>query len=179
MLNSRFFELFSALRSSDHKKFEEMVNSPFFNKNSRVSKLWEYLKAKGDNDEDLSKQKIAQAVFGNEKFSDSNFRMVIASFVKLAEEYLLQAEYTMNKTERKIRLFEVFLNRSLQKSFRMYLNEIEKELDQAKEKDSAHYYRKYFIECIKIRSGYGGDKKAAKKYILLLMKTLKLDAKYY
>ncbi|MBZ0201771.1 MAG: hypothetical protein K8I03_02005, partial [Ignavibacteria bacterium] len=144
MLRTRFFEIFYLLNAGDRKRFEEMVYSPYFNKNSRVIKLWEHLKANGEEDENLSKANIAKAVFGTERFSDANFRMVIASFVKLVEEYLLHEEYAKNEMERKIRLLEIFQGKNLQKSFRMYLNEIENELDKVKKKDSTYYYRKYF-----------------------------------
>ena len=163
MVNSRFYELFSALGHSDIESFDEFINSGFFNKNERVKKLWNYLKGHADGKEFPQKKHLEAAIFGNEKFSDSNFRMVISSFVKLAEEYLLQKKYSKNMMERKIRLLEIFENKGMRKSYLMYLKEIEDELDKDQERDSVFFYRKYFIECLKAKTS-GGDIKAAREF---------------
>lgn len=163
MINSRLYELFTALGQSDLERFDEFMNSVFINKNERVKRLWNFLKGYADASEFPHKKSLEAAIFGNEKFSDSNFRMVVSAFVKLAEEYLLQKEYSKNRMERKIRLLEIFEKRGMRKSSSMYLKEIEDELDKEQEKDSVYFYRKYFIECLKAKTS-GGDIKAARGF---------------
>lgn len=164
MTNTRLYEMFQSLNHIDYKRFEEIVRSPFFNKSERVCRLWAYLKEKGDMDDNFTIEKISAAVFGNEKFNNANLRMVISSFVKLIEEFMLEKEYEQNEPEAKIRLLEIFLKKGLVKSYSKYLNEIERELDKTRKKDSTYYYRKYYVECLKIASGKGGDKIAAREY---------------
>lgn len=43
MKKTRFFEMLSALKIADHKRFSELVDSPYFNKNERVKRLWEWI----------------------------------------------------------------------------------------------------------------------------------------
>lgn len=164
MGRSRLFEMFCSLSHKDYKQFEDLVNSPYFNKSERVKKLWLYLKATGDSDDAFTKEKISKAVFEDENFNEANLRMVIAGFVKLIEEFYLHKEYNSNQMEKNIRLLEVFLKNLNAKSFRMQLKIIENELDKTRKKDQIYYYRKYYIEKLKIASNTGGDKKAAREY---------------
>jgi hypothetical protein len=163
MANTRFFEVLSILKHNDHKIFDDLLNSPYFNKNLRVKNLWNYVKVHTDGYEFLQKEDISTAIFKNEKFTESNYRMVISAFVKLVEEYMLQKEYNENEMEKKIRLLEVFEKRGMKKSFSMYLKKVENELDRNQKKDSVYYYRKYFIECLKAKTS-GGDIKTARGF---------------
>ncbi|MBE2225933.1 MAG: hypothetical protein IAE93_01260 [Ignavibacteria bacterium] len=164
MLRSRLFEVFCSLSHKDFKRFDDLVYSPYFNKSERIKKLWLFLKNNGDSDDIFSKDKLAEVVFGNEKHSEANLRMVIAGFVKLVEEFQLQKEYEYNRMEKNIRLLEIFLKNQNRKSFMMLLKQTENELDKAKKKDRIFYYRKYYIENLKISANTGGDKKAAREY---------------
>lgn len=163
MKNSRFHELLFILAHNDIKRFDELINSSFFNKSERVKRLWSLLKKHFDDPKMLSKEMLIQAVFPGEMYNESNFRMVVSAFVKLTEEYLLQKEYNVNRTERNIRLLEIFEKRGMRKSYSKYIREIENELDKEQKKDSVYYYRKYFIECIKAKNS-GGDIKAARVF---------------
>lgn len=163
MKNSRFLELFFILNHNDIKGFDELVNSVYFNKNERVKRMWDLMKEHYEDPQTVSKEMLTQAIFPGEKFNESNFRMVISAFVKLAEEYLLQKEYRVNSMERNIRLLEIFEQRGMRKSYSKYLREIENELDKEQKKDSVYYYRKYFVECLKAKNS-GGDIKAARDF---------------
>jgi len=163
MANTRFFELYNSIGYNDIKRFDELINSPFFNKSARLILLWKFLRPRIETESSVTSKEICEAIFINEKYTDSNFRMVLSSFVELAEEYLLQKEYLENEMERDIRLLEIFANRGMRKSFVMYLNIIEKELDKVQNRNSVYYYRKYFIECLKGKNS-GGDIKAAREF---------------
>ena len=156
--------MFCMISHRDYKQFEDLVNSPYFNKSERVKKLWAYLKINGESDDAFNKNKVGKAVFGNENYNDANLRMVIAGFVKLIEEFYLQKEYKVNQIEKNIRLLEIFLNNQCTKSFLMLLKQTENAVDKTKKKDQTYYYRMYYIENIKIAANTGGDKKAAREY---------------
>ncbi len=165
MQKSRLYELFITLNHKDYKRFDDLVNSPFFNKSIRVKNLWNYLKENGGYDDNFKKELIAEAAFGNNKYNDSNFRMVISAFVRLLEEFYLQKVYEQNLCEKKIRLAEIFFEGNCSKSFKMYINEIETELDKSKIKDKTYWHRKYSLECLKIKGNLGGETAAARKYL--------------
>lgn len=169
MYKTRLFEMFNSLKESDYKDFGEIVHSPYFNKSSRVINLWNYLLENNEEPDAFSKEKIIKAVFGEEKFNDANFRVVIAAFVKLTEKYYLVKEMESGELDCKIKLLEVFQNRKLKKSYSMYIKEIESELLHVKKKNTEYYYRMYFIECVKLIEGTG-SLPLAKKYLKMMGK---------
>jgi len=86
MKTTRFAEILS-LVVTKQKSFDEIVISPYFNKNSRVTLLWNYVK--NDPKGNYTKEELHAAAAGGNRLTEPNFRMVLADFVKLAEIFLL------------------------------------------------------------------------------------------
>jgi len=144
MKGNRFIEVLSAVKPEDMNLLEEFVNSPIFNKNRRVIPALNYLKSAGNN---VTKENLAKAAFGAEKYTDANYRMFVSQLTDLIEKFLLykNIDETYLKTE--------FVNYSfinkLNKSFEKHSTELCKNLIAKPAKTTNDYYILYRIESLK------------------------------
>lgn len=144
MKGTRFIEVLSALKPEDMNLLEEFVNSPIFNKNKRVIPALNFLKSAGNN---VTKENLAKAAFGTEKYTDANFRMFVSYFTDLIEKFLLykNIDEAYLKTE-----FIYYTHISqLNKSFEKHSTELYKNLISKPAKTTNDYFILYRIESMK------------------------------
>ncbi len=142
MKKSRFAEMLSALDIKDHKRFTELVDSPYFNKNERVKNLWKWIQENpktGYTNQELM-------VAAGERLNYANFRMVLSDFVKLVEDFLVLKSGAIKEAADEV-LIEICREKKLSKSYRKYLRITKQRCIETKEKDTAYYNRMYSLEC--------------------------------
>lgn len=146
MKKTRFAEMLSALNKTDYKRFTDLVNSPYFNKNERVKKLWQWILE--NPKPDYTKEEIINVITpqGEEALTDANFRMVIADFVRLAEVFLLLERNELISTQRD-ELIAALSEKKLQKSYNKHLRILKEQTKSEKNKGVSYYNDLYFIEC--------------------------------
>ncbi|MBE2219653.1 MAG: hypothetical protein IAE90_15685, partial [Ignavibacteria bacterium] len=76
MLKSNLLEILAALNLKEFKDFGEYVNSPFFNKNEAVIKLYEYIRRYFPALEGLNfgKENVFSEIFPNAEYNDGFMR---------------------------------------------------------------------------------------------------------
>lgn len=84
MHKSNFIELLKIFTPKEFKEFGEFLNSPFFNKNDNVIKLYNYIKKYFPDLENvnLKKIKVYDVITGEDNYSDGFMRSVIFSSIK-------------------------------------------------------------------------------------------------
>jgi len=142
MKKSRFAEMLSALDIKDHKRFTELVDSPYFNKNERVKNLWKWIQENPKTG--YTKQELMEAA--GEGLNYANFRMVLSDFVKLVENFLVLEAGAVKEAEEEA-LIEICREKKLSKSYRKYLRITKQRCIETKEKDTAYYNKMYSLEC--------------------------------
>lgn len=142
MKKSRFAEMLSALDIKDHKRFTELVDSPYFNKNERVKNLWKWIQENPKTG--YTKQELMEAA--GEGLNYANFRMVLSDFVKLVEDFLVLESGAIYEAEKEA-LIEICREKKLSKSYSKYLRITIQRCNETKEKDTAYYNRMYSLEC--------------------------------
>jgi hypothetical protein len=142
MGKSRFTEMFSAINKTDYKRFTELVDSPYFNKNERVKSLWKWLME--NPKPEYTKQELISATGGEMNYA--NFRMVLSDFVKLIEIFLLLERNELISTQRD-ELIIALGEKTLTKSYNKHLRVLKEKCATEKNKGVQYYNDKYFIEC--------------------------------
>lgn len=140
------FDLLRTFSKKEMKELEDFVNSPFFNKNEKVIKLYNVIKkAYPDFDhQSLEKEKVYSKIFPGEEYNDSRMRQLVFALCNLSEEF---AAYIYNKEthEYKLGLLGTLMNRGVGRSFEKNLKEISQALDGLSQ-DEEYYYTRYQVE---------------------------------
>jgi hypothetical protein len=179
MKKTRFFEMVSAIKITDYKRFGELVDSPYFNKNERVKRLWKWvmekymtsppsplLKGEGGNKQNsiFTKEVLEKAVRMDPSSAEAepvlkpaNFRMVLSDFVKLAEIFLLLEGKDIT-AEQNEKLMEIFKERGLIKSYNKQLRLLRVKTGKEDSKDVTYYNNLYLIECEELVPGKPKDR---------------------
>lgn len=183
MKNTRFSEMLSAVNSTSVKRFTELVCSPYFNKNTRLTRLWRWITVNQREDNNYSEEELLNAIEPDEssqtKISPANFRMVISDFVRLAEVFLLLEGGDIIEAQRS-ELIDILKEKGLSKSYNKHLRLLKEQTASAGNKDVSYYNNLYFIECEEIvmdaQKNKGQRLAAINKLTDLVWISMKLDS---
>lgn len=148
MLNSTLLNILSKFSSKEIKEFGEFINSPFYNKNDNVIKLFNYLKKfqPDYNDKKLEKEYVYKKLYSKGKYNDGFMRTTIFNLGKLAEDYLAHINFTKDDLKKGISLLDELNERKLEKVFLKYFKEIEEDINNLKNRGEDYYYLKYLLQ---------------------------------
>jgi hypothetical protein len=148
MLSSTLLNILSKFSAREIKEFGEFVNSPFFNKNENVIKLYNYIKKFHPefNDKKLEKQYIYKRIFSKGKYNDGFMRTVIYNLGKLTEDFLAYVNFSKDEMDRGINLLKELNERKLEKVFLKYYSEIEGEIDKTEYHGHDYFYKKFQLQ---------------------------------
>lgn len=148
MISSTLLNILSKLTVKEYKEFGEFVNSPFFNKNKNVKKLYDFLKKFHPefSNKKLTKEHIHEKIFGKSVYNDGYMRTVIYNLGKLAEDYLAYINTRKDDLDRGISLLKELNERKLEKVFLRYYSEIEDDLEKIKYRGPGYYLKKYLLQ---------------------------------
>lgn len=90
---------FNKLSSEDTKKFEDFINSPYFNVYDTVKKFFHYLKSGQPNitSSYLSDKNISEKIFGESKINILKIRKLKSNFNFLFEKFIMLEEMKKDK----------------------------------------------------------------------------------
>lgn len=90
MLNTSVLEILRTFTQEEHKKFEDFILSPYFNKKSGVVKLYRYMKrfALEFNSTELGKEKIWNVLYKDKEFNYGVIKNLIFGLTKCAESFI-------------------------------------------------------------------------------------------
>lgn len=148
MRKSILIELLGKLTLKETKEFSEYINSPFFNKNQGIIKLYDYLKTRYPDFEQskVEKKFVFSKIFPNVKYNDGFMRTLIFGLSELAENYLSYTRYKNSYYRDKTFLLYELNDRRVDRLLEKNLKAVTKKLDSETVKDIEYYYDKYNIE---------------------------------
>ncbi|MBK8553880.1 MAG: hypothetical protein IPL53_23650 [Ignavibacteria bacterium] len=133
--------------SKEISEFEKLINSPFFNNHSTVSKLFKELKKHHPkfSDSKLTKEFLFNSVNKGEKYNDLVFQKYMSRLNKLSEEYL-----NILNTRAEPHRFEFNILNQLSKLgvgdiYKRKLKEIEKSINEESKIDSDYFLLKHHL----------------------------------
>ena len=148
MQNSKLINVISTFSTKEIRRFDEYLNSPYFNKNELATKLYEFCKA------DYPKFRISKIdrrdafsyVFQTEAFSEQKLRYVMTDLVKLLEDYLSITQYEKKPIRQKQNLLRELSERKLNKYFQSSLDIAQSMRSKNAYRDAAYFYDQYALE---------------------------------
>lgn len=145
--DSRLFTTLSAMGKEEFKELRDFVHSPFHNKNTRVTQLYDtlYKHYPNLNTPKLSREVLHAKVFKGAPFRDIDIRRTMSQLYQVVENYLGWKEMTKQPAELKIAQMRAFRERGLLKHFNKCTREANDLLDNQL-KDLSHYYLQYEVE---------------------------------
>ncbi len=146
MHRNSLIEILRTFTAEENKKFNDFVKSPYFNKKSTVTKLWDVIKkcSPGFTDEELKRETVWKNLFPDKEFNYGVMKNLIWDLQKLAERFIELEVYSLKKFEQKNNLLTGLLNKELTAQFEKNLKSVKSEIN--KSADIDFYYYKYLFE---------------------------------
>lgn len=147
MVSSSVIDIFKTFTEDELKRFEDLIDSPFYNKNSIVVKLFSHLKklAPEFNDEEIQKELIWEKVYGNKKFDYGLWKNHVYELNKLAEKFLHIRESEGKEFRYGLDLLNQFKKRGLNKQFERKFKSYSEKLDKSGISIDYYFYRLNYI----------------------------------
>lgn len=119
MYNSSLVEIIKSFSSSDIKRFDEFLNSPYFNKKPTVIKLWDDIKRFYPEFDtiQLAKKDVYERIVPGKKYNYGTMKNIMFDLTKLAEKFLSQNSCDNSIANEEYRTLIMFLEKGLKKQF--------------------------------------------------------------
>lgn len=146
MKRSSLIEAFKTFTPKEIKEFAEFVESPFFNKNVNVIKLFDIIKKNYPDFEEskIEKEKVFSRLFPGKPFKDSTLRLLMFYLYELIEKFLAYSRFNSDKFKTRDTLLKELYDRKLFKDFEKIIDEASTELEGFAVRDS-YYYENRFL----------------------------------
>lgn len=128
MLKSSLLEIIRTFSPKELTKFEDMVISPYFNKNKNLVNLFNVIKpyAPVFEDQNLEKERVWNKMFHDRKYNYGIMKNIIHDLTKLSEKFILLEEYTGDSFRCEYDLIEAANKRNIQKFTSAKIDQFEK-----------------------------------------------------
>lgn len=148
MFKSNLTEVLKTFDRQELKEFGQFIQSPFFNTNQSVVRLFEQLKKLHPQfDEKPSDKKILfEKAFDKIEYNDSFMRMTVFRLMELAKEFLIFKNLQKNNLFKGTILLDEFNDRQLDNLISKSAAELHKKIEKLKGRDAETYYVKYKLE---------------------------------
>jgi len=135
----------------DMKEFALFVQSPYFNTNQSVIKLFEQIKKHYPEFDDKmpDKRSLFEKSFGKIKYDDSFMRVTLFRLLELAKEFLVHRNLKRNHLLKETILLDELNYCDLYDSMLKSIDELNKKIKKQSVKDAETYFVKYRLEYYK------------------------------
>lgn len=137
---SKLFTLLRSLSASEMKKFQEMVNSSYFNKREDVRQL---LKSYTKN---MKEEVLYQQLYPSKNLEKKDWHLLCSRLYKLGEKFLILEELNAQPVPQKILLANAFRNRKQPIAFVSTIKNGQKILDKSPIRDTLFWQQKFTLE---------------------------------
>lgn len=146
MIKTSSISILKTFSNEEIKSFEEFLNSPFCNKNTKVQFFFDLIKVYHPKYDDplLTKENLFIAMFGSEKYKESYIRNLFSDLNLLLEKFLQQVHILKSYTYDKL-LIEEFMLRNLTELTEKRVRMFEKKINRTRLHDEDYYTNKIFI----------------------------------
>ncbi|MBE2217268.1 MAG: hypothetical protein IAE90_03630 [Ignavibacteria bacterium] len=114
--------LLSSLTVKETAGFRDFLNSPYFNRNEKVVKLYDILMKHVPQESSKHKlEDLHRRIFKAERYNRENIKTIIYLLTRLAEQFLVTTEFRKDDAEYNRRLLKIFNRKGLDKHFLRHL----------------------------------------------------------
>lgn len=154
MLSRKLLDLLETFSKYDLNRFGKYLQSPFFNENEDLIKLFDLLddyfrlpenvreaaKAK------LGKEKVWRQLYGKKKYNDAHLRRLCSELTKQAYGFITAWAYKSDALRESTDLLEALNDMKLEKHFNSTLRQINQLKDKLPRRDASFHYEQYRVE---------------------------------
>lgn len=136
------------LTAEELLKFEKFINSPYFNSNRNIVKLFTYLKENMDlpGNETPVREETYYYVYQKIKYDDAKYRKLISDFSKFFEKFLMYQKFEEYSPGNRIMLLTSLRKRGLVKRFENNFEDISSLQKKSFSKDDDFYLNQIHLE---------------------------------
>ena len=137
--------LFKSFSKEEVDRFDKFLNSPYFNRSKKISKLYEEIVRFYPlfDDKDLTKQNLCIRTSQSGSFNESTLRDSLSVLLKYAQKFLVIEKMELHKDEALNYLLSELMYRNQEKLFSKVFMEAGTELSRKPKEDSGYYYNSY------------------------------------
>lgn len=148
MHDSNLLNLLKTFSREEFREFGLLTESPFFNREKVLIKLYGILKNYYPDFEskELDKKTVYHKLFDGKIYYDALMRNTISDFLKLTEEYLKILQLRKDPFYSQYLLLKELTNRKQQKLFKMNFKKGESILNRSDIRDEIYYQNKFLLE---------------------------------
>lgn len=147
MHKSKVIELMKYFETKDYRLFDDFINSPYFNKNEDVTRLYKIIGKHNPKfiSRKLEKEKVWKELFKNKKFNEKKLGYLQTDLVRLIEKYIVQIRLQENDILSYTQQLKTYQKISSTNLFQQTLKKAYNHLNQHPFHDSAYYFDNYLI----------------------------------
>ncbi|MEO8665955.1 MAG: hypothetical protein ABI462_10695 [Ignavibacteria bacterium] len=151
MINTILTDILRTFSKDEIKRFEEMINSSFFNKNTPVIKLFEQVRKYYPEFKSikLKREDVYERMFPDKKYNYGSMKNIIYELQKLCEQFIINQELSKNEFDLKRALVSGLNDRGLTNLSEKNLKELENSISGKEINDNEYFLKQYFINRIK------------------------------
>lgn len=148
MINSKLIKLVETMGKDELKAFGDFVSSPYFNKDSGIERLFEYIRKQkqGVKSPGVKKETAYAVVFSGKKYNDKLMRNAMSKLLKLGERFIYIRQFENKATDK----FNYLLDGLLTKQLSQHYENVYTDAMKLIAEDSRN--EKYFYNTISILS---------------------------
>lgn len=151
MYKSVLIETIKSFSRQEIKEFGLFIQSPFFNTNQSVIKLYEQIKKHYPEFDQiqLDKKLLFEKAFGLVKYNDSFMRMTVYRLMELTKEFLISRNLKRNHFLKETLLLDELNIRELNNLMIKCVYDLDKKVEKQKAKEAETYFVKFRLEYYK------------------------------
>ena len=149
MREGKLYQAIVQLNGHELNRLHRFVESPFFNRNEPIKRLFEWIKddLKGTQNEPVDPNSLWEVCFGKEQpFNASRFRKLQSDLLKTVEDYYAQEAFEANPIHKAKYLLETIYDRNLEKLKTGALKTAQRLVEEQELKPASFYYYQYELE---------------------------------
>ncbi|MES2621320.1 MAG: hypothetical protein V4615_10755 [Bacteroidota bacterium] len=148
MQNTKLFQLLQTLSVYELNRFGKFLNSPYFNEDERLMKLFETLAPhfKQQTHALLEQKKIWSTIHTGKKFEQLKFARLFSDLLKKLEEFLVVDKLKQNESRRHRNLLSHLTEKKLGKHYPESARLARKKLEATAHRDGEYYLQLFKLE---------------------------------
>lgn len=147
MIKSHLISLLKTFSQQEFKELGEFVSSPYFNKNPKLTELYNYIKKSFPvlDCQALEKEKVFSKIYKGEKFRDSTLRLLMYYLYECSKQFLQVKRFKDDEINTNFFLIRELRERDLFKESERVIKENSKLIEKLKSDDQSYFLNRYLI----------------------------------
>lgn len=148
MVKSSLLEILKTFSLKEYRDFGEYINSPFFNKNEAVVKLYDYIRLDFPdmNSDKFEKEKVFGEIFPKVEYNDGFMRTIMFNLTQLAEDFLAYNNYKNRGVYESLHLINELNNRLLDKHVMKSIKSASEKVNKYEHEDESYFLDMFMLD---------------------------------